>query len=411
VIRQKFFHLALLLLVSVADAATVRLGTEVLAGRGFQELRGRRVILITNQTGNDSRGYATLDRLRRVPGIRLVAVMAPEHGLHGEYLAGREFPDSTDERTGLRVFSLYGPGPVRRPTPTMLQGVDVVVYDLQDIGVRSYTYISTLGLAMDACGEAGVEFMVLDRPNPLGGLRVEGPMVSDAFRTFVSRWDVPYVYGMTCGELARMINGERWITNRCRLTVIPLAGWRRSMVWKDTGLPWVATSPNVREPEAAMFLVATGVVGEVGGLSVGLGTERPFQLLGAPWLDSEGFCRELNRRRLPGLNFTPVRFTPERGAFKGRAVAGARIRITNPAESPLVAVNFHALDAVRTVSGRDLFAEAVHQGHSFTMFDKVTGSDATRKALQAGKRAALIVDGWKAGEENFRHRRVRYLLY
>lgn len=391
--------------------AQVKLGCEGLAARGFKELRGKRVVLITNHTGVDSRGRSTIDALRRAPGVKLVALMAPEHGLSGEILAGKEFPDATDSRTGLKVFSLYGPGPTRKPTPAMLKGIDAVVYDIQDIGVRSYTYISTMGQAMEACGATGVEFVVLDRPNPLGGRRVEGPMVTDAYRSFVSRWNIPYAYGMTCGELARMINGERWITNRCQLTVIAMAGWKRSMTWKDTGLPFVATSPNVKTPEAALYLVATGVLGELGGVSLGLGTSAPFQCVAAPWLNGEMLAQQFASYSLPGIRFSSVEFTPARGAYKDQLVKGVRIRFTDPVHAPLVALNFYALDAVKAVSKRDLFAEAVKAGKSFAMFDKVNGTDATRKALQAGRSARNIVTAWKSGEDAFRKRRERYLLY
>jgi uncharacterized protein YbbC (DUF1343 family) len=337
--------------------------------------------------------------------------MAPEHGLSGEILAGKEFLDATDPRTGLKVFSLYGPGPTRKPTPAMLKGIDAVVYDIQDIGVRSYTYISTMGQAMEACGAAGVEFVVLDRPNPLGGRRVEGPMVTDAYRSFVSRWNIPYAYGMTCGELARMINGERWITNRCQLTVIAMSGWKRSMTWTDTGLPFVATSPNVRTPEAAMYLVATGVLGELGGVSLGLGTSAPFACVAAPWLNGDKLAQQFASYKLPGVRFTAAEFTPARGAYQGQLVKGVRIRFTDPVNAPLVALNFYALDAVKTVGKRDLFAEAVKAGKSFSMFDKVNGTDATRKALQAGRSARMLVAAWKPGEDAFRLRRERYLLY
>jgi uncharacterized protein YbbC (DUF1343 family) len=293
----------------------------------------------------------------------------------------------------------------------MLKGLDAVVYDLQDTGCRSYTFISTMGQAMAACGAAGVEFVVLDRPNPLGGVRVEGPTLEDKFRSFVGRWNVPYVYGLTCGELARMINGEGWITNRCRLTVVPMQGWRRSMVWGDTGLPWVATSPNVPKADSPLYLTATGLLGEIGTVSVGLGSTLPFQCVAAPWLDADKTCRWLNRSRLAGVKFTPVSFIPARGAFRDQRISGAQIRFTDPARAPLMAINFYAYDAARLLSRRDLFAEAVRQGRSFAMFDKVNGTDAVRKALQTGRSAASIVASWKPGEDSFRWRREKYLLY
>ncbi len=400
------------LLLAVASAtAEVRLGCEVLVAGGFKELRGKRVALITNQTGVNREGRRTADVLRSAKDVKLMALMAPEHGLDGKTPAGKEFPDSRDPRTGLPVFSLYGPGPTRQPTRAMLKGLDAVVYDVQDIGCRSYTFISTLGQAMDACGAAGVEFVVLDRPNPLGGVRVEGPMLERPFRSFVSRWNVPYVYGLTCGELARMINGERWITNRCRLTVVPMQGWRRTMTWRDTGLPWVPTSPNVPLAESPLYLVATGLLGEIGTVSTGLGSAFPFQCIAAPWLDAEKTCQRLGNYRLAGVKFTPVSFTPDRGAFKGQHVSGARMRFYEPARAPLVALNFYAFETARQLGRRDLFAEAVRQGRSFTMFDKVCGTDTIRQALEAGRPASSIVAAWRSGEEAFRQKRAPYLLY
>ncbi len=406
-----FALLLALLLPGVLRAAAVTLGNEVLARHGFRELAGKRVGLLTNPTGVNRRGQTTIDLLRTAPGVRLVALFAPEHGLLGEFTAGKEFPDRVDGRTGLPIYSLYGPGPTRKPTRRQLQGLDVLVYDVQDLGVRSYTYISTLGLAMEACGEAGVEFMVLDRPNPLGGRRVEGPELDPRFRSFVGRWPVPYVYGLTCGELARMINGEGWITNRCRLTVIPLEGWTRATTWRGTALPWVPTSPNVPRPENALCLVATGLLGEIGGVSIGMGADMPFECIGAPWLNADQFARRLNGLRLRGVNFKPIRYQPARGAFKGQSVEGVRLQFTEPEEAPLVAINFYALQAVKDLTRRNLVAEAVARGASFGMIDKLCGTDAVRRALQGGVEAGRIVSAWRPGEEAFRRKRERYLLY
>jgi uncharacterized protein YbbC (DUF1343 family) len=238
--------------------------------------------------------------LRAAPDVHLVALFGPEHGLYGRVRAGERVDGGFDKRTRLPVHSLYGA--TRKPTPEMLEGLDVLVYDLQDTGTRSYTYISTLGLAMEACAEAGVEFMVLDRPNPLGGIRVEGPMVEDRFRSFIGRWDIPYVYGMTPGELAQMINGEGWI-KPCRLQVIPMEGWHRAMTWRDTKLRWVSTSPNIPDINAVFGYPALGILGEIAGpsgLSIGGVVQRPFQCVSASWLDADALAAELNRSALPG---------------------------------------------------------------------------------------------------------------
>lgn len=394
-----------------ATGAPVRLGSEVLASRHYDVLRGKRVGLITNQTGRDAAGRSTIEKLRAAPGVKLVALFAPEHGLDGTVPAGLEFTNTTHRATGLPLYSLYGPGPTRRPTPAMLKGLDVMVYELQDTGIRPYTYISTLGFAMEACAAAGIPFVVLDRPNPLGGQRVEGPMLDPRFRSFIGQWEIPLIYGMTSGELARMINGERWITNRCQLTVVPLEGWRRQMAWPDTGLPWVPTSPNVRTVDAALCLPTTGVLGEIGGVSIGFGTDLPFQVFGAPWLDGRRAAEHLNARGLKGVTFVPFAFQPNRGAFKDQKLNGVRVRVTHGATAPLLAINFHVLDAVRKLANRNLYAEAAKSGKSFNMFDKVNGTDATRLALARGGSASTIIAGWKAGEDAFRQRRQKYLLY
>jgi len=406
--RVCFGAVVLWLVLSSRLAAQVQLGNEVLATNRFKELAGKKVGLLTNPSGVNRRLEATIDILRPAPGVRLLALFGAEHGLYGEVPAGEEIRDFTDARTGLPVYSLYGPGPTRKPTMAMLKGLDALVYDIQDTGCRAYTYITTMGMAMEACGAAGLEFVVLDRPNPLGGQRVEGPLWSPRFRSMVGQWDVPYVYGMTCGELAQMINGERWIQTPCKLTVVPMKGWERGMAWRDTGLPWVPTSPRVPHDQSPLFQVATGMIGEIGGLNIGMNYSLPFQCLAAPWLDPYPFCETLNRYGLSGVKFQPIVYRPFTSTNR---MAGAQIHFTDPHRAPLTAINFYTLEAVKKLARRDLFAEAVRAGHSFTMFDKVNGTDTTRKDLQNGRSAASIVKSWKAGEEAFRQKRQKYLLY
>lgn len=408
-----FFHgflvAVLALTAAPAAAAPVRLGNEVLADGGFKVLRGKKVGLITNPSGVTRELVSTIQLLREAPGVELKALFGPEHGIYGDVPAGDKVESRTDQRTGLPVHSLYGA--TRRPTPAMLEGLDALVYDLQDTGCRSYTYISTMGEAMEACGEAGIEFIVLDRPNPLGGQRVEGPKLEAGFRSFVGRWDVPYVYGMTCGELARMINREGWLKKSCRLSVVPMKNWRRSQTWRDTGLPWVPTSPHVPHGESPLFQVATGMLGEIGGVSTGIGYTLPFQCVAAPGVDSHALAAALNGCGLRGVRFFPITYQPYYFTFKDQVIGGVEVFFTEPATAPLTAVNFYALEAVRRVAGLDVFAEAVKNGKSFGMFDKVNGTDATRKALQAGVPAGEIVAAWAPGEAAFRKARAKYLLY
>ena len=404
-----------LVLVLLALASTdclraeVKLGDEVLASGGFKALQGKRIGLITNPSGVNRNLESTIDVLRSAPGVKLVALFGPEHGIYGDVPAGDRVESRTDARTGLPVHSLYGAN--RKPTPEMLKGLDALVYDLQDTGCRSYTYISTMGVAMEACGEAGVEFIVLDRPNPLGGERVEGSMVRPKFRSFVSRWDIPYVYGLTCGELAQMINGQHWISSSTKLNVVPMKGWKRSMVWRDTGLPWVPTSPHIPHGESPLFQVATGMLGELGGISTGIGYTLPFQCIAAPDLDPHKLAEALNGYKLLGVRFNPMTFKPYYFTFKDEMIGGVQIYFSDPRRAPLTALNFYAIEALKKAGGRDLFSEVLRTNRSFSMFDKVNGTDATRKALQAGASAADIVASWKPGEDSFRKLRKKYLLY
>lgn len=384
----------------------VRLGTDVLADSGFSILAGKRIGLITNPSGVNRRLQPTLEVLRKARGVRLVALFSAEHGLYGNVPAGQEIRSHVDNRIGLPVYSLYGPGRVRKPTASMLKGLDALVYDIQDTGCRSYTFISTLGLAMEACADAGIEFVVLDRPNPLGGERVEGPVLDPRFRSFVGQWEIPYVYGLTCGELARLIKGERWIAKPCRLTVVRMQGWRRDMAWRDTGLRWIPTSPHIPRGDSPLHYVSTGLLGSVGGVNIGLGFKMPFECVTAPWLDASRFSQQLNRYGLKGVKFEPFSI-----AYNGNRQKGVRIRFTDPAHAPLAAINFYLLEATQRLTGRDLCAEAVKAGKSFDLFDKVCGTDATRRALAAGKSATSIVASWKPGEEAFLKRRQKYLLY
>lgn len=397
--------------VEACGAVRVMLGNEVLAAQEFKCLQGKRVGLLTNPSGVNGQGQSTIEMLHHAQGVKLAALFAAEHGLDGNIPAGTEFSNSTQAQTGLPVFSLYGPGPVRKPTSRMLAGLDALVYDLQDTGCRSYTFIATMGLAMEACAQAGVEFVVLDRPNPLGGERVEGPRLDPHYKSMVSQWNVPYVYGLTCGELAQMINGEGWIKPRCKVTVVRMRGWQRNLVWHNTGLVWVPTSPYIRTGDAPLYYVATGVLGEIGGVSIGMSTATPFQVVAAPDLDPQAFCRKLDGYGLSGVRFRPVAYKPAAGYFRDQVIRGARIEITAPAQAPLMAINYYALEAIKKVTGRNLFAEARKAGKSFGLFDKVNGTGAIRQALESGQSAASIVRAWKKGEEAFRQQRKKYLLY
>ena len=259
------------------------LGIDVLRANGYRGLIGKRVGLITNQTSRDGRGTKTRQVLHRARQVNLVALYVPEHGLEGTEPAGKKIKSRRDPLTGLTAHSLYGA--TRKPTSSMLRGVDILVFDLQDIGCRSYTYISTMALAMEAAAENGKEFMVLDRPNPLGGIRVEGPPLENRWKSFVGQIPTPYVHGMTAGELAGMINGKRWIRSRPNMIIVKMRNWNRARTWGDTGLRWFPTSPNIPKGTSPLYYVATGILGGLSGLDIGIGTSRAFEFAAAKGVD------------------------------------------------------------------------------------------------------------------------------
>ena len=391
--------------------ARVELGSDMLEVLKFEPLRGKRVGLLTNPSGINSRGVSTIQLLHRAPEVNLVALFGAEHGLDGKASAGKEVRDGTDPVTGLPVFSLYGPGPIRKPTEAMLRRIDILVYDLQDTGARSYTFISSMGMAMNACGKAGVEFMVLDRPNPLGGIGVEGPLFNPRFRSMVGQWPIPYVYGMTCGELARLLNKEGMIEHPCVLYIVPMRGWKRDMVWRDTGLNWKPTSPLVPHAHSPLFQVAMGMVGEIGGLDLGFGTQMPFELFGSAWLDANKVSRYLNALKLPGLNFRAIKTTIARGRYKGKTIPAVKVDFIDPVRAPLTPVNLYVIEAMRKEQGKAMIRIQNEAGKNWGLFDKVNGTNATRLDLQVGRSVDNIVESWRHGLEKFQSKRLPYLIY
>lgn len=331
----------------------VKTGVEVLRDRGFEGLVGRKVGLVTNPSGVDRNLNSTIDLLYNAPGVELVALYGPEHGVRGDVYAGGKVSDTIDEATGLPVYSLYGS--TRKPTPEMLEGIDVMVYDIQDVGARSYTFISTLGLVMEACAEKGIEVMVLDRPNPLGGNKIEGCYVEQPFNSFVSQYRIPYIYGLTVGELAQLINEEGLnrgqlgdqAPSKCRLSVVPMEGWTRDMLYEDTGLPWVLPSPNIPFKDSPKYYVSSGICGELYGfLNIGVGYTLPFQVFGATWIDPVAFKAKLDSYRLPGVSFRTIYYQPISGTLKGQLVAGVQFFFTDYEKARLTELQFHVMQAL-----------------------------------------------------------------
>ncbi|MDO9613065.1 MAG: DUF1343 domain-containing protein, partial [Bacteroidota bacterium] len=280
------------LILNAFAASKVKTGIEVLRESNFKILQGKRVGLITNPTGVDSQLKSTVDILNEAPGVKLVALYGPEHGVRGDVYAGDKVETTIDKQTGIPVYSLYGK--TRKANSEMLKGVDVLVYDIQDIGCRSYTYISTMGLAMEAAAENNIEMVVLDRPNPVGGLKVEGNLAEDKFISFVSQFKIPYLYGLTCGELAKLLNGEKMLGTQCKLTVVSMKGWKRKMTFDQTGLPWVLTSPHVPHATSSFYYAASGILGEFSFMSIGVGYTLPFQLFAKDSIDASALAKRLN---------------------------------------------------------------------------------------------------------------------
>jgi uncharacterized protein YbbC (DUF1343 family) len=396
-------------LLTAQPLQRVKTGIDVLRGSNFRILQGKRVGLITNPTAVTGALQATIDIIAAAPGVKLTALFGPEHGVRGDVTAGGHVDTFVDPVTHVPVYSLYGK--TRKPTAEMLRDVDVLVYDIQDIGARSYTYINTMALAMEAAAEFNKEFVVLDRPNPLTGNRVEGNILDMKFKSFVGQYPIAYVYGMTCGELARFLNGEGLLAGekKCELTVVEMEGWNRAMSWEETGLPWVPTSPHIPNAETALFYSATGIMGELDAVNIGVGYTMPFQLIGAPWIESRRFADSMNAKHLPGMFFRPLTYKPYYGAMKDKQLGGVQVYLLDRSKADLVSMQLYAIETMFALyPDTNIFAANKERND---MFDKVMGTDTVRKALEQRMPVAQIVAGWKADMDAFLAKREKYLLY
>lgn len=396
-------------------APVVKPGIEVLRDRGFAGLEGKKVGLLTNPSGVDRRLQSTIDILYKAKNVDLVRLFAPEHGVRGDIYAGGHAEDSFDEATGLKVYSVYGR--YRKPTPEMLKGLDVVVYDIQDVGARSYTFISALGLMMRACAENGVEVMVLDRPNPLGGEKVEGCVVEPGFHSYVGEFAIPYVYGLTVGELAMLINEEGLNCGekgdepalKCKLTVIPMEGWKRSMTYDETGLPWILPSPNVPQAANAIGYPCAGIVGDFSNsyLNIGVGYTLPFLVFAAEWVDAEKLKAELESYQIPGVAWRTIHYKPFFGNAQGRLLHGVQYFFTDYSAAPLTLINFYVMQAThRLWPGHNPYDGEVNRTH-----DIVCGTDRIRKTFGQRFLVADILDYWMKDAEPFKALSKKYYLY
>lgn len=392
----------------LGQSIKIKTGIEVLKESNFRILQNKRVGLITTPTGIDNNLVSTIDILHRAPNVKLVALYGPEHGVRGDVHAGDKVSDFKDPNTGVPVYSLYGS--TRKPTPEMLKDIDVLVYDIQDIGCRSYTYISTMYLAMQAAAENGIEFVVLDRPNPLGGLKIEGNLAEDGFISFVSQLKIPYVYGLTCGELAQLINQEGMLQKPCKLSVVKMKKWRRKMNFEDTGLPWVPASPHIPFSHSAYFYPVSGIFGELGYLSIGVGYTLPFELFAAEWMNAEQMASALNAKRLPGVKFRAIHLKPYYSVGKGENIQGVQVHITDFDKARLSDIQFHVMEvAAQLYPQHRVFDHA--PDNRFNMFDKVSGSDYIRKEFSKRHLFSDIQSYWTKDEAAFRKLSKKYHLY
>ena len=400
-IRMLLWLWLVLVLVSGAAAqAQVAPGLEVLLTEQKSLIEGKRVGLITNHSAVDRRMRHAIDLLAEAPGVKLTALFAPEHGIRGIVQAGGKVEDTRDEKTGVPVYSLYGT--VRRPTPEMLKDVDVLLFDIQDAGVRFYTYISTMGEGMEAAAEKGIPFIVLDRPNPVGGNIVEGPIIDLArFKSFVGAFPVPIRYGLTIGELAGFVKST--MQKEVKLTVVKMKNYRRSHWYDQTGLQWIAPSPNLPSLQSATVYPGMCLI-EGTNVSEGRGTTQPFEMIGAPWIDGYKLAGELATLNLEGVLFRPVSFTPTFSKYQGEVCQGIQVHVTDRERYRPVKVALHIL----TVLKKTYPAQFQWQASSI---DRLSGSDEVRLAIDRGTPVDQIIASWQDSLKKFEAARKQFFLY
>jgi uncharacterized protein YbbC (DUF1343 family) len=370
-------------------------GVDVLEQAGFVALKGKKVGLITNQTGVDSRGRRTVDVLAHAPGLTLVALFSPEHGIEGRL--DESVPSGKDGSTNLPVYSLYGA--TQRPTPEMLRGIDALVFDVQDAGVRFYTFITTMAYAMEEAAKYHIAFYVLDRPNPLGGNKIEGPMLDTGRLSFTGYFPMPIIYGMTMGELAKMFNAENKIG--ADLHVMTMKNWRRDERYAATGLRWIAPSPNLRTLKETLLYPGIEIL-QAGGVSVGRGTDTPFEVVGAPWIGADEFATDLNRRHIPGVEIIPTRFTPTDGPNKGSGCGGIALRVSDPTTFDPMLTGFEIASSLWKLYPARFAIDKMIQ---------LVGSARAVERLKQGRPPRDVLMEEAGSLDAFRRLRANYLLY
>ena len=406
---RKFFSFLLCFLSAYSlYAQKVQTGIEILKSQNFKILEGKRVGLVTNPTGVDNELRSDIDILAEAPNVNLVALFGPEHGLRGSAYAGSSVGNDTDAITHLPVYSLFGKH--RMPSPEMLKGIDVLVYDIQDIGCRSFTYISTLDNILKAAVQNHIKVVVLDRPNPLGGEKIEGNIVDDDCISFVSQLKVPYIYGLTPGELALFLNGENRLGGKCDLTVIKMKKWKRRMTYKDTGLHWVLASPHIPEAKSAPFYAVSGIIGELDNISIGVGYTLPFRLFGASWINAHDFAEAMNNLHLPGVLFRPIYYTPFYGPGQGTELQGVQVYFTNYKKANLCDIQFYVIQELyKLYPDHDILAS--DSKDRLDMIDKVCGSKQIRHLLLMHHQWSDAKPYWDKDVKTFRQIAKKYYLY
>jgi len=385
----------------------VKTGIEMLRESGFSVLKQKKVGLITNPTGVDSKLQSSIDIIFQSKACSLVALFGPEHGVRGNFTAGDAINSETDEKTGIPVYSLYGKS--RKPDAEMLRGIDVLVYDIQDIGVRSYTYISTMGLAMEAAAENNITFVVLDRPNPLGGYRVEGPLVEDGFFSFVSQFKIPYVYGLTAGELALYLNSTKPDSLRCKLHVVKMKGWNRSMTFEQTGLPWVPASPHIPRANSSFYYAISGILGELDANMIGVGYTLPFEVFATTYANADKVATQMNALNMEGVIFRPIYFKPYYMAQKDKEFSGVQVHITDFKKISLTEIQFRFSEVMHQLYPEKSVFDGVPD--RYAMFDKVCGTDKIRIAFLKNHKFDDIKDLWNNDAVEFKQKSEKYYLY
>jgi len=387
----------------------VKTGLDVLLEKHLNLLNGKKIGIITNQTGISSRGKHIIDELHSVKGVIVLSLFAPEHGIRGEISNGKQVESYFDYSTGIQIWSLYGKN--RKPTSQMLKNLDLLLFDIQDIGARFYTYISTLGYAMEAAAENNIEFIVLDRPNPITGVKVEGPVLDLKFKSFVGMYPIPVMHGMTVGELALMIKGEKFMKNmdKLNLMVIKIEGWKRDMWYDSTGLKWVRTSPNIKNLNAAIIYPGLCLL-EGTNLSEGRGTDSPFEIFGAPWIDSNTLVDKLNSLNINGVKFTPVKFVPKdipgvaiNPKYENLLCYGAKINITDRNKFLPLKTALLILDTINKTFPEKLIL--------FPSINRLCGNADLKLHYNKDMTINEIYEKWEKESKEFMKIRKKYLIY